>query len=294
MKLSDCIKEEVARVLREATGAAHQVLNAAPLGGGSINEAGKVQTDRGVFFIKINRSKAFPGMFGAEARGLALLRETGEVYVPSVLGIGEAGEDAFLLAEFISPGQRSTHFFYEFGQALARLHTHTQASFGLGHSNYIGSLQQFNDARERWPEFFAEMRLEVQLKLARDSGKIGAAVLKAFEKLNARLEEIFPPGPPALLHGDLWSGNYMTSPSGGACIFDPAVYFGHREMDIAMSKLFGGFPRDFYEGYNAQWPLEKGWEQRVDICNLYPLLVHVNLFGGGYLSDVTAIVRRFA
>jgi fructosamine-3-kinase len=286
-------KEIIVLLLEKSSGKVHRVLGEQSVGGGSINDAYKVHTDHGIFFVKTNDAKRFPGMFAAEAKGLGILSACGEVQVPAVIGTMEKDEEAVFVSEFVESGARDKNFFFEFGRALARMHAHTQHAFGLDHDNYIGSLQQFNAPKDSWPGFFSQMRLEVQLKPARDEGRISKEACAAFQKLYSRLPEIFPVQKPSLLHGDLWSGNYMSVARGSACIFDPAVYYGHREMDIAMTKLFGGFDPGFYEGYNAQWPLEKGWEQRVDICNLYPLLVHVNLFGGGYAGDVERIVKRF-
>jgi fructosamine-3-kinase len=195
--------------------------------------------------------------------------------------------------DFLETGSRRSTFWEDFGRALAQLHRKSQESFGLEHDNYIGSLPQSNKTHASWSEFFIQERLEAQLKRARDRNKIGGDILLRMEKLFHRLEGLFPFEPPALLHGDLWSGNFFCGVDGEACIFDPAVYFGHREMDIGMSKLFGGFDPAFYQAYNAEWPLGDDWENRVDIANLYPLLVHVNLFGGGYLSQVRSILQRF-
>jgi protein-ribulosamine 3-kinase len=287
------LQKMLIEILLTGTGKEHRFISATAVGGGSINETYKVQTDKGVFFVKVNSAKEYPGMFEAEQKGLELLKDTKVIFIPGVYGVSSGEQKSVLVSEFVMSGARTKHFFYEFGQALARLHAHTQKNFGLDHDNYIGSLKQYNSNRYSWHEFFSEMRLEIQVRLARDSGKVNSTLIRAFERLYGKLNELFPAEPPALLHGDLWSGNYIAGPGGNACIFDPAVYFGHREMDLAMTKLFGGFDREFYEGYHAQYPLEKGWEQRTDICNLYPLLVHVNLFGSTYVNDVTAIVNRF-
>ena len=296
--ISPNIRDLIIRILLSSTGKEHRVLSEISIGGGSINKAYKVQTDKGVFFVKVNDAKKFPGMFEAEAKGLEILRKKNKIYVPAVIGTGEEGNETVFVSEFVESGKRSKHFFHEFGQALAKLHACGQVlrpdhTFGLDHDNYIGSLKQFNAPKNTWSEFFSEMRLEVQVKLARDKGALDREHIRSFENLYLRLDEIFPDEDPSLLHGDLWSGNFMTGPDGKACIFDPAVYYGHREMDIAMSKLFGGFDREFYEGYDSVHPPEKGWEKRIEICNLYPLLVHVNLFGGGYVNDVSRIILKF-
>ncbi len=293
MSLPIELRLKVEDILTRKTGINTTIQNVASLSGGSINEAIRISANTGTFFLKWNDAKKYPDMFKAEAKGLQLLKHPGEIYIPEVIEEGEVTKSSFLLLEFISGGERRVDFFYHFGNALAKLHTHSNDKFGLDHDNYIGSLKQRNKQHDRWIDFFVEERLEKQLKLARDSGKINNSITQQFNKLYNRLEEIFPVEKPSLLHGDLWSGNYLTGGDGNACILDPAVYYGFREMDVAMSKLFGGFDKEFYEGYEAEWPMEKGWEKRIDVCNLYPLLVHVNLFDGGYLNDVQRIVSKF-
>ncbi len=270
-----------------------KVIGTRPISGGCINDAKRLQTTVGDFFIKVNSAIRFPGMFEAEAKGLKLLRSANELYVPKVITTGEFGGQQFLVTEFVESDIKADSFWEDFGTSLARLHRYSGNSFGLDHDNYIGSLAQSNTKADTWPSFFINNRLNPQLKLARDRGLVGEKLIKHFEGLYLKLPEIFPQEPPALLHGDLWSGNYMVSAEGRACIIDPAVYFGHREMDIAMTRLFGGFGYELYDAYNEEYPMEQGWEARMDICNLYPLLVHVNLFGGSYLSQVESIIRRF-
>lgn len=154
-------------------------------------------------------------------------------------------------------------------------------------------MPQYNKTFPSWVDFFINQRLQIQLQKARDKNLIDRSAVQIFEKCYPYLPDFFPQDPPALLHGDLWSGNYMIGPQGNPWIIDPAVYYGHRYMDLAMSKLFGGFDPDFYHAYQAEYPLEKNWHHSMDIANLYPLLVHVNLFGGGYWESVMRIVRQF-
>jgi protein-ribulosamine 3-kinase len=157
----------------------------------------------------------------------------------------------------------------------------------------MGSLYQHNTFHNRWINFFIQERLERQVRLARDRGNISSADVSAFERLYKKLEEIFPETKPSLVHGDLWSGNFMINENGLPSLIDPAVYYGHPEVDIAMSTLFGGFADSFYETYNQSNPLEKGWQQRLDYYNLYPLMIHVNLFGESYLRAVRRIIQKF-
>lgn len=262
-------------------------------GGGCINETAKVITSEGIFFAKWNDAKRYPGMLETEAKGLQLLKEANEIKVPDVISHAIIVPAQYLILENIEGGSRERDFWDKFGQRLAKLHKHTSEKFGLDHDNYIGSLPQSNRQHSSWTEFFILERLEPQIKLARDKNKIDNRTIKQFDNLFIQLEKIFPSEKPALLHGDLWNGNYMAGSKGEPVIIDPAVYFGHREMDLGMTKLFGGFSSEFYEAYHREFPLENDWQSRTDICNLYPLMVHVNLFGGSYAMQVENILRRF-
>jgi len=270
-----------------------QIINTIPLAGGSINESFKVNTNNGVYFIKKNSSSQFPQMFEKEVSGLKTLRDANEIIIPKTIGVAESAAESFLMLEFIESGIRAKHFWEIFGHQLANLHNHTSDFFGLEIDNYIGSLQQTNKKHSNWSDFFREERLEKQVILARNSGLIDKSVVTSFDKFYNHLYDLFPVEPASLLHGDLWNGNFMVNKAGLPVIFDPAVYYGHREMDLGMSKLFGGFDEQFYTSYNKHHPLENGWEERLDYYNLYPLMVHVNLFGSGYVQSVKSIISKF-
>lgn len=286
-------KHAVVQNLEKKFGKAIELIKTSTVSGGDINDAYRFETSQGDFFVKKNSASRFPQMFQKEAMGLRLLAKANEIEVPEVVSFGDDSETAFLVLKFIKSGSQKNNFWDEFGQQLSNLHKHTNDFFGLEQDNYIGSLHQSNLKHKKWTDFYREERLSSQVKLARDNGRMDAGTVKVFDHFYSKLDEIFPVEPPALLHGDLWGGNFMVGESGNAVIIDPAVYYGHREMDLGMSKLFGGFNSQFYKAYNSNFPLEKGWEQRLDFCNLYPLLVHVNLFGGGYLSSVKSILRKF-
>lgn len=274
-----------------------QTLDAGPLKaervfGGDINETWLLQGDERKYFLKLNEA-AGPGMFNAEKRGLELLRDTGAIAVPQPLLEGSLDQQRYIVMEYLEKGQTSASFWLEFGRRLAALHRNSAARFGLDHDNYIGSLPQRNIFADSWSAFYAEHRILCMLRLAYDQRKCESADTRMAERLCARLDSLFPGEPPSLLHGDLWSGNYMVAKDGHPCIFDPAVYYGHREMDLGMSLLFGGFDRSFYDHYNDSWPLEKGWRERVELTQLYPLLVHLVLFGGHYHQSVKAVLKRY-
>jgi protein-ribulosamine 3-kinase len=263
------------------------------LGGGCNNHAARIEINSVSYFVKWNDSSRFPGMFEAEEKGLNLLRECSGCVIPQVIMQGITEPNTFLLLEFL---EKDISHWKDAGFVLGNMHNYkrwTNTSFGLDHDNYIGSLKQSNTIHDSWKDFFTSERILPQVKLAMDHGRLSKNDLRAAENFCQRIDEIFPEEKPSLLHGDLWNGNFMFT-SHGPALFDPAVYWGHREMDIAMTKLFGGFDSAFYEGYNEHYPLEKNWELRIDYCNLYPLLVHVNLFGGGYADDVKQILKPFA
>ncbi len=289
------IQETIKEIISAHSGRSAVIKGLFPVGGGCINNTHYVDTGAGRFFIKQNSSDRFPGMFETEARGLKLLSESSGIKVPEVIGRGDYRGESVLVLEYIEQGTKGKEFWNDFGRGLAKMHLENPGNgkFGLDHDNYIGSLVQKNGYEGSWTDFFITSRLEVQLKIARDSGRAGKELSRMFNALYSHLDDIFPEEHPALLHGDLWSGNYMTGSDGRAVMIDPAVYFGHRYMDLGMSKLFGGFDTIFYKAYHDEYPLEAGWQDGIEVANLYPLMVHVNLFGGGYSTSVKNILKRF-
>ncbi len=232
-------------------------------------------------------------MFDAEAKGLRLLASADAVRIPKVMEVIHGEQHDALLLEFIET-RRTTYLAGErLGQRLANLHRVTQDEYGLDHDNYMGSLVQTNTPESDLCRFFIESRLEPQMKIARKKGAFDDSFTRAMNRFYERLPDLLISEPPSLLHGDLWSGNYLVDQDENPVLIDPAVCFGHREMDIAMTTLFGGFPDSFYSAYQESWPLQEGYQERLDIYNLYPLLVHVNLFGGGYAAQVRSIVSRY-
>ncbi len=264
------------------------------LGGGDISQARLLHTSKGKFFIKINTAPEAGEMFETEAKGLQLLANSNTIRTPHILAYRQSSGQSFLLLEYIETGYRKEGFWQEFGTSLAALHKNTAPQFGLDHCNFIGSLPQSNSFHDNWAEFYTNERLQPQMELAISSNKMSNSDAHLIEKLYMKLPSICPNELPSLTHGDLWSGNFMMSIDGHPVLIDPAVSYAHREMDLAMSRLFGGFNRAFYNSYEEASPLEPGFEKRLPIYQLYYLLVHVNLFGGGYVRSVQQILKEFA
>lgn len=262
-------------------------------GGGCINLGGKLATNFGDFFLKWNDAARLPLMFQMESSGLQLLRRTHAIDIPEVIGFGQEENTQFLVLSFIHQNALSKNYWEKLGHQVAQLHQVTNKLYGLDHHNYIGSLHQFNKQHSSWVNFFIEQRLQIQVKLAVDSGLIELEWSRKFESLYNKLRILIPEEKPSLLHGDLWSGNVLVNEKGDPCIIDPATYFGHREADLAMTQLFEVFDNRFYASYGETFPLLSGHADRVHIYNLYPLLVHLNLFGLAYLNRIKAILRNF-
>ncbi len=286
------VRDLLERSLSDKTGTEVRILDLQSVGGGCINDCYRVESSAGRFFLKVNSDTRFPGMFKAEAKGLELLGDHSEFAVPKPIIVESSGVQQFLLMEWLESGDAGLDFDQQFGRKLAELHKASQSKFGLDHSNYIGSLSQSNTAHSTWAEFLWLERLLPQIKLASSSRLMTRAMISGFDLLENRLHSIYPEEQPSLIHGDLWSGNYGISEDGNPMIFDPAVYYGHREMDLAMMKLFGGFSASIFESYHESFPLENGWNERIPIGQLYPLMVHVNLFGSSYCAQVERILSR--
>jgi fructosamine-3-kinase len=283
--------------LLEAVGAAAgaPVASSAPVAGGDINRALRARlADGRELFVKY-RHDAPPGMYRAEARGLAWLAEGGGPRTPAVVAVGDDGPPRFLALEWIDRGAPGPGHDEDLGRGLARLHRAGAPAFGLDEDNFIGSLPQPNAAAGSWPEFYAARRLEPLARRAVEQGRLPGPFLAGLERLRARLPDLLgPPEPPARLHGDLWGGNAMTAADGRPVLVDPAAYGGHREMDLAMMRLFGGFSAAVFSAYAEDHPLADGHEDRVELLQLYPVLVHVCLFGGGYARSAERILSRYA
>ncbi len=284
----------VEKILRQKIDSKLQIKELLPEYGGDINTSYKIITSHGDFFMKTNDAHLYPGMFRKEAKGLETIRLTETVYVPETVQVGKFGNVAFLILEYIEKGRERNQTFWEiFGRQLADMHRHTNDFYGFEEDNFIGTLVQSNQKDNSWINFYIEQRLKPQIRLATNKKLFDEKILSQFEQLFSKLYEILPDELPHLLHGDLWSGNFLTSKKGFPVLIDPAVYYGHREMDLAMTLLFGGFDNRFYEAYNEAFPLLPGWRERIPVYQLYPLLVHVNLFGGSYIRSVQNILEQY-
>jgi fructosamine-3-kinase len=260
------------------------------VGGGCINQAYKLISNDLTLFIKLNQASAVE-MFTAEYLGLKEMFGTNTIRVPKPICYGIAGNNSYLVLEWLEIGRGKENSWFEMGQKLALLHKHKKASqFGWSRNNTIGSTPQINTWCDNWADFFAEHRIGYQLRLANRKGGNFTNPDKTIETVRQILSTIKPQ--PSLLHGDLWSGNADCSIDGEPVIFDPATYYGDRETDLAMTELFGGFPAAFYRGYNQEWQLDQEYQQRKIIYNLYHILNHFNLFGSSYASQAASMIRQ--
>ncbi len=281
-----------------ATASPFKLETTTPVGGGSINQAYRlsgIDTDTNEvkdYFLKLNRAAQLP-MFEAEAAGLREMAQSNSIRVPGVICSGSSDGQSYLVLEALDFSSGSPGSAEQLGQQLASMHRYTSDRFGWSMDNTIGSTPQPNQQSDDWVSFWQQQRLGFQLRLAGQNGA-SRSLLKKGDKLLAAVPRFFMDYQPeaSLLHGDLWSGNYAFVQSGEPVIFDPAVYYGDREADIAMTELFGGFPSSFYTAYNEAWPLDPGYKHRKKLYNLYHILNHFNLFGGGYAQQAESIIDQ--
>jgi len=281
----------LAIAIGEALGAPLRPRPSSRVHGGSINESYRWEGSNGPIFVKVAAAQSI-GMFEAEAAGLAELDSAHAVRVPRVLSVGTHAQTAWLALEWIQSGSSSQGTDSLLGEQLARQHRTTQPSYGWKRNNTIGSTPQINDWADNWVTFFRERRLRYQLSLAERNGHRGKLQQKGAALL-AHTDGFFSSYRPvaSLLHGDLWGGNRATDERGQPVIFDPAVYYGDREADLAMTGLFGGFGASFYSAYQAAWPLDAGAAVRTGLYNLYHVLNHLNLFGSGYAGQALSLIE---
>jgi fructosamine-3-kinase len=285
------LTDQLAQAIGAATGEPMRAARASAVGGGCINQALRLTDDDRQFFVKLNEAGRH-AMFEAEADALRAIAATHTLRVPAPLCTGIADGQAFLAMEWLTLGGGRHNSDAQLGTGLAALHRATQTNFGWRRDNTIGSTPQINTPASDWIVFYGEHRLGYQLQLATDRG--AAALVRSGEQLRARLPAFFSNYRPApsLLHGDLWSGNFSALGDGTPVVFDPASYYGDREADLAMTELFGGFDQNFYAAYRAAWPLDPGYAVRKSLYNLYHILNHGHLFGGGYDRQAEQMIAR--
>lgn len=277
-KLEEILKEEIK--------------SSRSIGGGCIANAQKVETVSGNEYFLKSYLGTGSKILRNEADGLKELAKANAIRVPEVI----YHDDDILLIEFIRTGSRRGDFSEIFGQQFAEMHRFTSDKFGFSENNYIGSTPQINTPKiDNWTEFYWEYRLLYQFKLAERNGYISESFCKAFAELEIRVPQILEgtEEKPSVLHGDLWGGNYMVDEESNPVLIDPAVYYGHREADLGMTQLFGGFDKKFYNAYNEAFPLPDDWEYRIDLYKLYHVLNHLNLFGSGYYSQAYSIIKSY-
>lgn len=265
-----------------------------PVGGGSINDTFRIHFADQILFCKVNSATKFPHLFLKEKKGLEILAQQSIINTPAVVDLFEANSNQFLLLQWVQEGERTEGFWECFGEQLAALHQISNKYHGLNEDNYMGSVPQQNTPHQTWCDFFAAERLSPMIKRCTDKGQLKKEQIALFDKVEKKLSTIFEEEPPSLLHGDLWSGNFMCNRASKPVLIDPAVYFGHRSVDLSMTTLFGGFHPSFYETYHFHFPLPVNHKEQWAVCNLYPLLIHLYLFGAGYLSQIERTLKQFA
>jgi len=282
---------DIERAIQAATGAPFSLSSREEVGGGCINECHVVRDGNRVCFVKLNRPEQAE-MFSAEAAGLDELARARAVRVPAPVCHGVSAAASWIVLEYLDLRSADGRGMRALGQQLARLHRVTAARFGWHRDNTIGATPQANAPADDWVGFWRERRLGSQLRLAASRGHTG--LVSSGERLMEKLPAFFSGYRciPSLLHGDLWSGNAAMTAGGEPVIFDPAVYYGDREADLAMTELFGGFPQSFYDAYRAEYPLDAGYGTRKHLYNLYHVLNHLNLFGGGYRAQAERMIGQ--
>ncbi len=268
-----------------------KVLDAVPVSGGDIGSSYRVKTEKSDYFIKRYSSAGLPGM---EAAGINAMAATKTISVPEVISF----DDHFLVLKFIKQAPRCGEFQTLLGRGLAEMHRvsaeqaeHREIKgFGFNEDNYIGTIPQKNTACDNWTDFLIANRLGYQIRLAADS-----ALTSAWNRLSGKIPRLLAgtEEPPSLIHGDLWGGNVINGKDGRPVIIDPAAYYGHREMELGMTRLFGGFTSEFYRAYDSVYPLKPGWEKRMNLYILYHVLNHYNMFGGGYRSQALNLMKEY-
>ena len=261
--------------------------------GGDISTAYLIETSSNKFFLKVNSNPNALDMFLAEEKALSTIANTNTIATPKVVACSSFGNDSFILMEHIEAKAPNSYDLELFGNQLAQLHNVTSDEFGFDSNNFIGSLHQSNIEHNHWNDFYIEERLIPQFQLAKSKGLLQTNEIPIKERMKEICFFHFKNVKPSLLHGDLWNGNYLISSEGIPYLIDPAVYYGHCEVDISMSKLFGGFGKSFYQSYYDIINKDEFTESRIELYQLYYLLVHLNLFGRSYYPSVINLLKKY-
>jgi len=290
VSLIEQLAQEIATAVRKDDGGDFVCTDHQSIGGGCINSAYRLDSKSTSYFVKVNAANMLD-MFSAEAAGLKAIADTHTIHVPTPLCHGMVDNQSYIAMEFLnSGGSRNNQLL---GEQLAAMHQSTSDTFGWHIDNTIGSTPQINTPDSDWVSFWQQQRLGYQLRLAKQKG-YGGTLQSEGEKLLGKISDFFTDyqPTPSLIHGDLWNGNYTFTRSSTPTIFDPAVYYADREVEIAMTELFGGFGSEFYAAYNAAWPLDAGYSVRKELYNLYHIINHLNLFGGGYKAQAESMIGK--
>ena len=269
-----------------------KIKEAYSLSGGCIHQAAHLKTSKGDFFIKWNSLQQAHNL-AVEAKGLQLLRSTQTFRIPEVILQKNTEHNCYLLLTYIQPGNPQKNYWTYFGKTLALLHQNSRPRFGLEYDNYIGALPQENSQSSDWISFFRERRLRPMVEMARKKGLMPATLSGKFDNLYKNLSSLIPEESPSCVHGDLWGGNILCGTDGLPVLIDPSVHYAHREIELAFMTMFDRIPKQFYEAYEEIFPLKRGYKERFGLYNLYPLLVHLNLFGAGYLNSIQISLKHY-
>jgi len=282
LQIASCIGEQ------------HHTVSFNEVGGGSINDCYRIniRNDR-YCFCKVNSATKFPHLFSKEKKGLEFITSKRVIKTPVIIDCFTAMDKQVLIMEWIESAGKNESFWKLFGEQLAAMHHVHHDQFGWIEDNYMGSVPQQNTWKHSWCEFFIEHRLQPLVTQCSNAHLLSSENRLSFEKLYSKLPVIFNEEKPSLVHGDLWSGNYMCDEKQLPVLIDPAVYFGHRSIDLGMTTLFGGFDKVFYESYNYHYSFPPNYREQWSVANLYPLLIHLILFGRSYLHQIEQILNEF-
>jgi len=280
----------ITEALSQSLGKEVTFLGQEKITGGCINTCFKIRTNRGDFLMKFNNRQSFD-LLKKEVIGLKLLKQAKQIYIPEIYNYGLTDEYSYILMEFVNQKDANTDFWQIFGQQLSEMHKYTNEKFGLDHDNYIGSLKQFNQKNDNWVNFYETERLKRQVEIL--PAILKTEIEEKIAKLYPKLDDLVPKYPPALLHGDLWHGNFLVNLNNEPTLIDPATHFGNPEYEIAFTLLFGGFDKKFYQAYFENYNFENGFEERKEVYWLYFMLVHLNIFGVSYLSATLNCLNKY-